>query len=162
MSIYGGRTTTIGFHGLPAKPEGFEALHFMINLPLSLQIAGSFAGNFCDIQTIPPSQIAQQNDGDIKLVVTVIDGANDDLPVDISAATGLTILLKKPDLTVVSLVATLTTNGRDGKMGYNLSPSHLSQAGYYYVQGNFSIAGVAKSTEVGQFKVNENIVVPED
>ena len=160
MSLYGGRKTILGLHGTPAKPEGFETLHLMINLSLSLQIAGSFTGNFCDIQTIPPAQIAQQNDGDIVLVITVL---NNGVPQDMSAAHGISILFQKPDLTVVSLPATIITNGKDGKVGYYFNPSHLDQAGFYYVQANFTVASVAKSTTQGKFQVSSNLVpTPED
>lgn len=160
MSIYGPRTTALGLHGAPAKPVGPLGLRLMINLELSLQLAGSFTGNFCDIQTIPPAQIAQQNDGDIVLVITVL---NNGVPQDMSAAHDLAILFQKPDLTVVSLVGSIITNGKDGKIGYNLSPSHLSQAGYYKVQASFTVASVAKSTAQGQFQVSSNLVpTPED
>ena len=161
MSIYGTRITALSKMGTPGKAEGPETLRLMIDLRLSLQIAGSFQGNFCDIPYIPPSQIAQQGDGDIRLVITALDGANNFVPVDLSAATDLTILFKKPDLTTQSFVATLTTNGKDGKLSYNLNASDLDQAGYYSVQGNFSIASVPKSTILGSFKVAENIVIEE-
>ena len=132
----------------------------MINLELSLQIAGSFTGNFADIQTIPPAQIAQQNDGDIVLVITVL---NNGVPQDMSAAHDLVILFQKPDLTTVSLTGSIVTNGRDGKIGYNFNPAHLAQAGFYNVQASFTIAAVAKSTTVGQFQVSSNLVpTPED
>lgn len=147
--------------GTPGKADGPDTLRLMIDLQLPLQIAGSFQGNFCDIPTIPPSQIAQEGDGDIRVVITALNGADNFAPVDLSAATAITLLFKKPDLTTQSFVATLTTNGMDGKLSYNLNASDLDQAGYYYVQGNFSIAGVPKSTVLGSFKVSENIVVPE-
>ena len=165
MAIYGrNRRTILGFNGVLGKPEGFESLHFMINLDLSLQIAGSFTGDFCDLPIIPPSQIAQQGDGDIRLVVTVTDGNTGAfIPVDISAATTKVILLRKPDLTAQALFATLMTNGRDGKMYIALGPSDLDQAGFYFVQGTVVIASVAKSTVLGHFKVAENITpTPED
>lgn len=158
MSIYGRRKTALSFNGILGRPEGFEALHFMINLEIPVQVAGSFAGDFCDPASIPPSQIAQQNDGDIVLVITVTDGATGQ-PVDLSPADALTILLKKPDLTATSNVATLSTNGMDGKLSIALGPTDLDQAGYYFAQANFTIAAVGKSSGVGSFEVSENIEV---
>ena len=134
----------------------------MINLELSLQIAGSFLGDLCDSAApIPPAQIAQQNDGDIVLVITVTDGATG-APVDLSPATSLSILLKKPDLTATTNAATKTTNGRDGRISILLGPADLDQAGYYFAQANFTIASVSKSTTLGSFEVSENIEIPEE
>lgn len=135
----------------------------MINLELSAQIAGSFLGDLCDPSVpIPPAQIAQQGDGDIVLVLTIIDG-NTSQPVDLSAATPLAILIKKPDLTAASYPASLTTNGKDGRISVALDPADLDQAGYYFVQGLFSVLNVAKSTVLGKFKVGEAIVpTPEE
>lgn len=160
MSIYG-RPKTLGLNGITNKASGPALLHLMINLELSLQIAGSFLGGLCDPSTpIPPSQIAQQNDGDIVLVVTAIDGV-DGSAVDLSPASALSILVKKPDLTTFQRAATLTTNGRDGRMQIALGPTDLDQAGYYFVQANFTIASVAKSTGLGTVHVSDNIVIEE-
>lgn len=161
MSIYGKRKTALAPTGILGRPRGFLTLHLMINLELSLQIAGSFLGDLCDpAAPIPPSQIAQQNDGDIVLVITVTDGATG-APVDLSTAEDLVILLKKPDLTATSNIATLTTNGMDGKLSIALGPTDLDQAGYYFAQASFTIAAIGKSTELGSFEVAENIEVPE-
>ena len=121
MSIYGRSKTSLTLNALAGKPQGYNALHFMIPLNFPLQVAGSFSGQFVDLTTVPPSQIAQEGDGDIHVEITVVDGSNNNAPVDISAATVLTLLFKKPDLTTQSFVAHLVTNGRDGKMGYNLN-----------------------------------------
>lgn len=156
MSVYGRRKTILGFHGCPSGVRGREALHLMINLELSLQIAGSFTGELCDAQTVAPDQIAQQGDGDIQVVVTVL---NNGVPQDMSAAHDLAILIKKPDSTIVSYPATQMTNGRDGKIYVALSPADLEDAGYYTVQASFTIATVQKSTDQGDFIVGEVLVV---
>lgn len=161
MSIYGKRKTALGLNAILGQPQGQEVLHLMINLELSLQIAGSFLGDLCDpAAPIPPSQIAQQNDGDIVLVIAVTDGATG-APVDLSSAESLTILLKKPDLTATYNPAALSTNGRDGKMQIALGPLDLDQAGYYFAQANFTVAAIGKSTSQGTFEVSDNIEVPE-
>jgi hypothetical protein len=160
MSIYGRRKTALSSSGILGRRQGFEALHLMINLEFSLQIAGSFQGDISELPVqIPPSQIAQQGDGDITVVITVIDG-NTGLPVDLSPATDLTISFKKPDLFGAARTAVLSTNGRDGKMQIALGPTDLAQVGYYFVQANFVIMAVGKSTEQGIFVVGETIIPP--
>lgn len=129
----------------------------MINIELPLQLAGSKICEFSDPQTVPPSQIAQEGDEDIQIVITVVDDTG--TAVDISAATGLILLMRKPDDTTQSKTAYLINNGRDGQMGYALNASDFDQAGYYAFQGSFAIAGASKSTKVGTVNVAENIVI---
>lgn len=139
---------------------GTQALHYMINLELSLYVAGSFKGDFCDPSVqVPISQLAQQSDGDIYLVITVKDGATG-LPVDVSAATAMGIRYKKPDLTAAVGVGAFSTNGMDGKIQIPLGPADLAQSGWYFAQANFTIASVAKSSLVGSFEVLPNIIIP--
>ena len=155
MSIYGGHKTTLGLPGIPARSFGPAGNHLMINLELSLNIAGSFTGNFCDIPTIPPDQIALQGDGDIQLVITVQSAG---VPQNISGAHNLSVLVQKPDLTTKSFAAVLATNGYDGKLMVAFSPADLAQAGTYVVQANLTVASVAKSTEQGELKVGPVLV----
>jgi hypothetical protein len=127
----------------------------MINITLSLQVAGSFDGDFCHSEgPLQPSQIALQGDGDIIVVVTAVDPSTS-LPIDLSTASNLTILVKKPDLTVLSFAAVKTTNGRLGQFQAALGPSDLDQEGYYAIQGRFTIATVQKSTVQGSLTVEE-------
>lgn len=129
----------------------------MINIELPLQLAGTLINEFSDPTTVPPSQIAQEGDGDIQVVISVIDDSG--VAVDISGASALVLLMQKPDGTTFSKTSTLINNGRDGKMGYALDASDLDQSGIYQFQGSFAIVGVPKSTIVGQVKVAENIVI---
>lgn len=129
----------------------------MINIELPLQLAGTLINEFSDPTTVPPSQIAQEGDGDIQVVISVIDDSG--VAVDISGASALVLLMQKPSGTTESKTATLINNGRDGKMGYALDASDLDQSGIYQFQGSFAIVGVPKSTIVGQVKVAENIVI---
>jgi len=129
----------------------------MINIELPLQLAGTLINSFSDPTTVPPSQIAQEGDGDIQIVISVVD--DNSVAVDISGASALALLMQKPDGSTESKEAVLINSGRDGKMGYALDASDLDQAGIYQFQGSFSIAGVPKSTVVGKMKVAENIVI---
>ena len=157
MSIYGSRITALGLNGVLAKPEGLGNIRLMINIELPLQLAGSKICEFSDPQTVPPSQIAQEGDEDIQVVITVTDDTG--APIDISGATALILLMKKPDGTTESKTAYLINNGRDGKMGYALDAADFDQAGYFQFQGSFMIAGASKSTNVGTVNVAENIVI---
>ena len=158
MSIYGTRATALNLMGLPGRPYGRGADRLMINIELPLHIAGASPTSFTGTEDviIPPAQIAQQGDGDIVIVLSVVDANNN--PIDISAATELTLLMRKPDLTQAAYVAALTNSGRDGKMSYALDATDLDEAGFYYFQGSFTIAGGVKSTQLGKLKVAENIV----
>lgn len=157
MSIYGKRVTALGPLGVPAKPESKEATRLMINIELPLQLAGTLINEFSDPTTVPPSQIAQEGDGDIQVVIEVVD--DNSVAVDISDANALVLLMQKPSGTTESKTATLINNGRDGKMGYALNASDLNESGYYQFQGSFAIAGVPKSTVIGKINVAENIVI---
>lgn len=133
----------------------------MLDVVLSSFVAGTYTGELCDNSFVPPSQIAMQGDGDIRLVLTVLNGATG-LPVDISAATGLNIRLKRPDLTTVDYPASLATNGMDGRLLVLLSPADLLQAGFYFAQASFSISAVPKSTTPEKFRVIESLPAPEE
>ena len=152
MSIYGPhRTAGQLTGGLPGRFFGRSSGRLVLDLPLRLQVAGMFCGGFQDDNTIAAADIAQENDGDIRVVITVVDGSN--LPVDLSAATALSIVRVKPDGLLVTTAASFATNGMDGKMLIALGPTDLADAGLYTVQGALTIAGLNKTTRKGYFRV---------
>ena len=160
MSIYGKRITALSPLGVPGRPEGKEAQRLMINIELPLQIAGALIVGFLGTEDpiIPPAQIAQEGDGDILVVVQVVDANS--APVDLSGATETFLLVEKPDLTTAVYAAALTNGGADGRISYALDASDLDQSGFYQLQATFKVSSAPKSTVIGSFKVQENIPLP--
>lgn len=72
---------------------------------------------------------------------------------DVSTATTRQIILKKPDGTIVTKTASLTTNGSDGRMQYVVESGVIDQAGAWKVQGRLVIAGTEFRTAIGGFQV---------
>lgn len=68
------------------------------------------------------------NDLGTSLQITVTE---DDVAVDISAATGRAIILKKPDGTTSEKTATLLTDGTDGIVAYSTVTGDIDQLGIW-------------------------------
>lgn len=86
--------------------------------------------------------------------LTVMDG---DTIVDISLATELLILFKKPDGTVVEQTASKTTDGTDGKMQYVTIAGDLDALRVWKIQGRVTLQTGKWSTEVDKFTVYPNV-----
>jgi hypothetical protein len=105
-------------------------------------------------------QNAQKGDVGVALIVEMTN-QSDNLPFDISAATALAVLLKKPDGTSVEFVGQLYTNGLDGKIYYvTESDDDLDQIGICFLQGKvtFGEDAIIYSSQV-RFQVNDNIEI---
>ena len=105
-----------------------------------------------------PSTVLQQcqlGDVGVQLVVTIQDQLGN--PINISAASGLTIKIGKPDGSTSDVAASLYTNGADGAMSYIASANDLNQAGSYSIQGKLLLNGSAKSSAIGSFQVLSNV-----
>lgn len=97
----------------------------------------------------------QQNDVGITFIVTVVkqDGVT---PQDISTATGLTIYLIKPDMSVVTGNAALVNAGTDGQMFYISQAGDLGQVGIYRIQGSYLVGSNILYTSKTSFLVEPN------
>lgn len=73
--------------------------------------------------------------------------------VDIGAATGLTIRLRKPSGTTVGKTATLLTDGSDGIMRYVTVSGDLDEAGWWTRQGFFTLGSWTGATDKVRFFV---------
>jgi len=102
-----------------------------------------------------PSQI-QVDDIGTRLKVTIVD---DDVAVDISAASLREITLKKPDDSIVTRTASVIGDGSStsGVMYYDIVSGDLDQPGLYKIQGKVSIPSGTFNTAVGTFKVHCNL-----
>jgi len=94
------------------------------------------------------------NDIGSKLLITVLD---DDQIVDLSSAILLNIYIRKPDGTLLERIATLETDGKDGKMYYLTQSGDLSESGNYKIQGRVIVSGGTYYTSTGSFKVHCNL-----
>jgi len=94
------------------------------------------------------------NDIGTQFIVTVKD---DGVVQDISTATNLILIFKKPDQTTSNKTATLYTDGTDGKMTYTSVSGDLNQAGNYKIQGKVTLGGATYYTSIGSFKVHCNL-----
>ena len=89
------------------------------------------------------------------LVLTVLENGS---AKDISTATSISYMLRKPDQTIVELSAGFLSDGADGKVSYSWVSGDLNQEGWYSVQ--VKIVGVpwsGQSTEY-RFEVGETFV----
>ena len=99
------------------------------------------------------SQIHEDDIG-TKLLVTVTD---DGSAVDISSASSLQILIKKPDGTLLTRTAVLDSSGSDGKMYYITVSGDLDAAGHYKLQGKVVLSAGTFYTSISTFKVHCNL-----
>jgi hypothetical protein len=99
---------------------------------------------------------SQIQEGDIgtKLLVTITD---DDVIVNISSASSLSIFIKKPDGSILTRSGTFETNGTDGKMYYTTVSGDINTSGSYKIQGRVTLSNGSFYTSTATFKVNRNL-----
>ena len=94
--------------------------------------------------------------GDIgtQLIMTVKD---DGVVVDISSASTLNVIIKKPDGESYTKTGTLYTDGTDGKMYYTSVNGDFNAAGSYKIQGKVVLTGGTYYSSISTFKVQCNL-----
>lgn len=80
------------------------------------------------------------------------------VPVDLSAASSLRILLRKPDETVVGFDAAASPADGIGWLKYTTQDGDLDQPGVWEIQGKVQIGIGRWSTGMDTFKVGEALV----
>lgn len=100
---------------------------------------------------------AQVHVGDIdtKFEVQILD--QDGLIVSLVGATALTMTFQKPDGTVLTVTATVSTTGLDGKMYYDSISTTLDQDGKWVVQGKVVFSNGLWHTGTKSFYVAPNL-----
>jgi hypothetical protein len=100
---------------------------------------------------------AELHVGDIgtQFIFTLKD--QDDAVVNISAATTLQVLFRKPSCTLLTRDATLYTDGTDGKFIYTTVSGDFDEAGSYKIQGYVVISSNEWHTNYFTEKVHRNI-----
>lgn len=94
------------------------------------------------------------NDQGTEFRVTIKDNS---VAVDISNATVLNIIFRKPDGTSLSVNADLYTDGTDGIIYYRTIFNDLDQSGLYKIQAYVEISGGAYYSSIGSFSVKCNL-----
>jgi hypothetical protein len=99
--------------------------------------------------------VVQQEAIDVLIEVTVLEN---DAPMDISAATTHTFVVRKPSGATATWLATFMTDGVNGKLQYITVAGDLNERGRYRLQAQLVIPGTytGKSTSVS-FWVAENV-----
>lgn len=90
---------------------------------------------------------------DIIVVIEDQDGA----VIDISQATVLTITFKKPTAEVVTVTATLATDGKDGQIHYVTLADTLDVSGTWLYQGYVEANGKKWHTDYLTLEVSPNL-----
>lgn len=99
--------------------------------------------------------VVHLNDVGTVFELTVID--QDDVVVNISAATTREIVFQKPDGTTVTKTAVVVTDGTDGKMKYISLAGDLDVPGLWHAQAIVTIGtGTWRSTQL-HFTVRRNL-----
>ena len=94
------------------------------------------------------------NDVGTKFLATIKD---DGVVVDISSATSITIILKKPDDEIMQKTGTLDSDGTDGKVYYSTIAGDLDEAGLYKLQAKVILSTGTYYTDIYSFKVHCNL-----
>lgn len=95
-----------------------------------------------------------EDDIGTKLLATIID---DNEVVNISSSSSLTLLIKKPNGSILTRPATLETDGTDGKIYYITVAGDLDEAGIYKIQGLVVLPNGSFYTSIVTFKVHCNL-----
>ena len=76
---------------------------------------------------------------------------------DVSTASVLELVFKSPSGLASTKTATLSTDGTDGKIYYTTVDGDLNQMGTWRIQAKVGIDGGTFRSDVGSFKVYENL-----
>lgn len=98
------------------------------------------------------------NDIGTVVLVTVKDCVSGTSTVlDLSSATSLELIFKSPSGTSVTQTASLYTDGSDGKIYYTSVDGDFDEVGTWRIQCKIGIGGGTFRSDVGTFKVYENL-----
>lgn len=143
--------TSLGAYG---GPTAFYGDSLMNDMEFVLKLAGALPTDF---NTVFPAMACRVADEGVRVIVQVVDSAGN--PVNIRNADKKLIKLMKPSSVTCDIVASLLTNGYDGRMYFSsteLKPP-FDQAGVWFIQAEIAIDSVQQSTKWGCFTVQPNI-----
>ena len=96
--------------------------------------------------------------GDIgtRFLFTIQDCDSTD-PVDVSTASSVEIVFKKPNGTNLVVAGTFLTDGTDGKVYYDTANGDIDQIGYWKVQGKVNFPTGLFYSDIHKFQVFANL-----
>lgn len=100
---------------------------------------------------------AQIQKGNIGTAFRIEIKDQDDVVVDVSAATTIQIIFKKPGGDILTKTASFVTNGTDGMIQYVSQSGDLDTVGLWRHQGFVVQSGTEFWTDLAQFKVHRNL-----
>lgn len=89
-----------------------------------------------------------------QLIVTIKD---DGVPVDVSLASSIQIVITKPNTSKMVKTATFYTDGTDGLIYYTSILGDFDSAGVYEIQGIVNLSGGTYHSSISTFKVYRNL-----
>ena len=95
-----------------------------------------------------------------KLEVQILEYDEDtktDIEVDISGSSTKEIIIQRPDKTLLTRNAVLSTDGVDGKMHVITVLDDINIEGSYYIQGYIITNGWNGRSTIGEFEVHDNL-----
>jgi|TARA_R110000765_G_scaffold375515_1_gene466146 hypothetical protein len=101
-----------------------------------------------------PANEIHINDIGTRFLVTITDGSS---AVDVSSASTKQIIIKKPSGSKLTVAASFSSDGSDGKIYYNTASNDLDEAGSYKLQGKVIISDGTFYTDITGFKVHRNL-----
>ena len=93
-------------------------------------------------------------DINVQLLVTIIE---DDIEVNLSTVTSMSLLIRKPSGTLLTIAPSLFTDGTYVKIYYNTASGDLDEEGIWKIQGTVSISSGFYQTQIKNFQVYGNI-----
>lgn len=95
------------------------------------------------------------NDIGTRLIMTLLDEGS---VVDISGASDIDVVLRKPDTSTSTKTGVFYTDGTDGKIKYTSISGDFDQAGTYKIQGIVTLPSGTYHTSISDFKVYCNLI----
>ena len=77
---------------------------------------------------------------------------------DVSGASDIELIFRKPNKTLLTVVAALTTDGTDGQIQYTSASGDLDQLGEWQIQPRVQFASNQWFGNVNKFRVYKNLV----
>jgi hypothetical protein len=96
-----------------------------------------------------------QNDIGTEIRVQIVDCNN--VAVDISLASNMQILFKKPSGSLLTKSATFVTDGSDGYIYYTIADGDLDEIGSWKVQAIVTLGSYIWHSSFESFKVHRNL-----
>lgn len=99
----------------------------------------------------------QRTDTGVNFVVTLLDEQTNQI-LNISSATNINFIFRRPDKVTYIVDGSLYTDGTDGKVQYTSQPSDMTVAGLWKFQVSYQLNGATKLSSYTTFQVSSNLI----